>query len=761
MLYATYQYQMSNSRTSVSSDMFGVNTLIHRDNLGDTGKLPETIDKIDATVLRYPGGTVTEEFFDLSNPNKTTGTSRFTGKLESDLLPLSDFLSYAAQADKEVLLVLPTFQYFDPVTRGLTPGAEAEVRSFIRNLLSGVYGQASISGLEIGNEWYQDRFTWSAVEFGRLQAKMADWVNEEAGRLNIDVPIFVQAGRGDDDGNGIQDNLELASAFDQNSIAAVDGLISHVYIATSSTDPMILGGSVADRFTSIDTAWSGRFGRSFSQVVTEWNVGESGPTTSTINGLMRSAPLLKLFATMVNSGVDLASIWTAQNSSPAALAGPESGTSMLTPTGLLFRMLASYLPGTEMNPIDSSSVLKAANGSSIGYCYSFVDDGRTVLVVSSGVNDTVSVTMRVAGAISSASHVFGLLLGAPDGDTGTQFRSNGQIEIRSLGELEGSVAGDGMLDVLLAPFETIMIVVSNGTPVTIEADPQSSVSDNIIGSDFHDTLKGYLGDDTIHGMAGDDEISLGQGRDVAYGGAGDDKFIVEDDFASVDGGAGSDLLDLSLYLKSAIYIGPDGRLSDDSAQSLNYSSVERLVGTIHADSIYAFEALSFIDSGEGDDFIFISRGDGKFVIGGDGDDRITSRTDYNTLVGGAGNDRLYVSGSYAIVDGGLGNDRVIVTGASSLVRDSEGDDFFVFTDSYGLTADFTAARGDNVIFGFNPSVHRFLLDVVQIANSTITQVVDASGNSSLSIAGDDFSILLVGIQQLPSEYFQQGVGDWF
>jgi RTX calcium-binding nonapeptide repeat (4 copies) len=761
VLYSSYHYQATGNRTYVSPDMFGVNTLIHRDEVGVAGKLPGTIEKVDATIVRYPGGTVTEEFFDPSNPDRTSGVSLFTGKLESSLLPLSDFLSFADQAEKGVLLVLPTYRYFDSQTRGLTSTAEAELRLFVRSLLSGAYGEVQLAGFEIGNEWYSNKFDWSAGEFGRLQARIALWIHEEAAALSVDVPIFVQAGRGDDDQNGIRDNLELASAFDNGTIGVVDGLISHIYIATSSTNPMSLGGSVAARLATVDADWGGRFGRDFSQVVTEWNVGEDGPTNTSINGLMRSAPLVHLFATMVNSGVDLASVWTAQNSSPAALAGPESGTTTLTPTGLLFRILASHLPGTELNSIDASSILRSADGSSIGYSYTFVDDTRTVFVISSAINDSISITAHVGAVVGASSHVFGLLLGALDSDSGTQFRSRGQIEVRNLLDLDGSIAGDGVLDVRLLPFETILIVVSNGAPVVIEADPQTSVDDHLIGSNFDDTLRGFSGDDTIYGMDGSDVISLGDGNDVGYGGAGDDRFELVDHFVLVDGGDGKDILDFSSYLENGIYLDPTGRLSSTSLALGQFRSIEGIVGTDKADQIYAPQDFISIDGAAGNDFIFVFVGDGKDVFGGDGNDRITSRTDSNTVLGGGGSDRIYSLGNCGYIDGGEGNDRISVAGEFSTVRDSDGDDIYVFTDSYGLTFDCTSALGHSTVYGFNLDSHRLLLGEERVLNSVIEQSLDSFGNASLSIVGDGFSIDLVGVQHLPSEMFQPGVFDWF
>ena len=64
------------------------------------------------TVLRYPGGTPTENAFDLANPDRPNPTGIFDGKA-TVLTPLSRFLEHAAALDAGVAIVLPTARYFD------------------------------------------------------------------------------------------------------------------------------------------------------------------------------------------------------------------------------------------------------------------------------------------------------------------------------------------------------------------------------------------------------------------------------------------------------------------------------------------------------------------------------------------------------------------------------------------------------------------------------------------------------------------------
>jgi Ca2+-binding RTX toxin-like protein len=760
MISTQFNFTLKPGGTVVKTDMFGVNCLIHRDNFTPSGNLPTTIEQVGASTVRYPGGTVTEDFFDLTNPNRTSGVGYFSGKFEKSLVPLQSFLSYAEHAGKKALIVLPTYRFFDLLSRDANASAKAEIQSFIFDLVSGKFGSAAIAGIEIGNEWYQERFQWTAAEFGRLQAKLATWIDEAAKRLGVDLPIFVQAGRGDDDGNGINDNVELSAAFNGTTIKAVDGLISHLYLATSTANPMILGSSIADRLASVEATWRQKFDRDFQQVVTEWNVGEDGPNNTTINGIMRSAPLVRLFATMIQAGVDSASIWTAQNSSPAALSGPQKGDGLLTPTGLLFRLLSSYLPNTVMQSIDESSVLKSASGSPVGYSFSFDGDGREVLVMSSGVAETVSISANIKATFDSRTHVFGMLLEGLDGTSGAMYRSGAQVSVVSLADLDGVVSHDGILQFTLAPFETIVIVVSNGVPVNIQADPQSAVSDVLLGTQLGDILSGFAGADTIYGFAGNDTISPGRGSDVVYGGEGDDTFLVEDHFVLVDGGSGLDTIDLSGF-KGGVYVDPTGTIVSSGGSNVGTcGSIENLIGTKVDDRIYVPTGMSSVDGGDGDDFIFVlTSGDHK-ILAGCGDDFIFSKTDGDTIYGGLGSDQVSAFGDRCLIDGGFGDDTVSVWGNFVRVRDSEGNDTFHFNESFGLTADFSSAAGSNIVYGFNPDLQRLILSEGQWQDALVTTGTGPDGSASLSIVGDGFSILLVGVSELPRSFFLPDVAYW-
>ena len=138
----------------VSDKMFGANILFHRDRIAD-GSFDEVAEKANVSAVRYPGGTVSEKYFDLRDPDRTTATDPDTGKLV-DLLPLTDFMNWAGASDLGVSIVIPTSYLAVGPVGEQQPHADAYdiVYEFVAGLLSGKWGNAQVDSLEIGNEYW-------------------------------------------------------------------------------------------------------------------------------------------------------------------------------------------------------------------------------------------------------------------------------------------------------------------------------------------------------------------------------------------------------------------------------------------------------------------------------------------------------------------------------------------------------------------------------------------------------------------------------
>ncbi len=182
--------------------------------------------------------------------------------------------------------------------------------------------------------------------------------------------------------------------------------------------------------------------------------------------------------------------------------------------------------------------------------------------------------------------------------------------------------------------------------------------ENLVGSDFNDTLSGDGQDNVIHGGAGDDTL---------YGRAGDDNLFGDAGNDYIEGGDGNDVIDGGAAFNVVSYASAPSLVVVDLSQQGVWqdtqgagndliSNVENLIGSAFNDNL----------TGDGLDNV---------IYGGAGDDTLYGKGGNDNLFGGAGND---------YIDGGQGDDTL--TGNS-------GGDAFVFGASFGhdTITDFTAA----------------------------------------------------------------------
>lgn len=167
-------------REIITASHFGVNLLITNIPTGSitftSSSLPAAISALGGTNLRYPGGSVTEHYFSMTNPNNSFGNG-------NRLIPQSEFLAYCASVGAEANMVLPTISGFtQTAAQALMAGNYghrvisdiylATVTDYVRRTMLDAYAQQSpvtIKSFEIGNEfWGSGQMT--AAEYGRLAA---------------------------------------------------------------------------------------------------------------------------------------------------------------------------------------------------------------------------------------------------------------------------------------------------------------------------------------------------------------------------------------------------------------------------------------------------------------------------------------------------------------------------------------------------------------------------------------------------------------
>ena len=177
--------------------------------------------------------------------------------------------------------------------------------------------------------------------------------------------------------------------------------------------------------------------------------------------------------------------------------------------------------------------------------------------------------------------------------------------------------------------------------------------ENVIGSDYADTLTGDDGDNVIEGGAGGDIL---------------------------DGGAGEDTVSYARSYSELPHMGV----------TVNLLTGEAARGYAEGDSIRGFEHITGSRSWDhltGDDKRNIIRGDGgpDRLDGGDGDDWLYGDEGYDRLIGGTGDDYLNGGEGYDLLIGGAGAD---------VLDGGEGMDTVSYTESIaGVTVNLRTGEG--------------------------------------------------------------------
>lgn len=114
---------------------------VHQDD--NRYMIDEIFDLVDPTILRYPGGTGTENHFDPENPNATVQPGMVSGS-SATLAPIDEFVSTASQENAQITMALPTWRYFDPATGNLKRDAKDAINKSAKKLLNGDFGDAAI-----------------------------------------------------------------------------------------------------------------------------------------------------------------------------------------------------------------------------------------------------------------------------------------------------------------------------------------------------------------------------------------------------------------------------------------------------------------------------------------------------------------------------------------------------------------------------------------------------------------------------------------
>jgi hypothetical protein len=417
----------------ITASHFGVNlvTIYDEEFVIADPTLRNNVADLGARSLRFPGGSATEFYFDLTNPNATQSSY----DPSETLTPLDGFFERAGDLGLEATIVLPTRLAFG-VTAGtamidgsygrrdtLSNGYLSDLEQFVRQTLaySNAFG-VQITAFEVGNEfWGSGQMT--ATEYGHVAGRVAMLVAdilEDEGyfgpRIAVqstsaaskifssrdDVMVYVNTSGPEEMFLSVEDATARYSPAELAdwALVSLSGQGSAVDQVTQITQSINAVSGAADKigavvqhsyetggFDAVDGGKDFKYGQFQSFVdqlvrsgdvpyvefhMTEWNTRSYGADHN--RGLQNASMMIENFYEMLTNGVDAAQIWPLSFDRAQGLSLVDIDEDDLSIAGEMFALMSESLIGK--TPILDWSVSGQID------IHGFADDLETVLFVS-------------------------------------------------------------------------------------------------------------------------------------------------------------------------------------------------------------------------------------------------------------------------------------------------------------------------------------------------------------------------------------------
>ncbi len=439
--------------SQASQGLFGANVLATRSNLEQGGDYDRLIEELGVGSFRYPGGSLTERYFDITDPNASVVSDRDTGELR-DFIPLNSALDYASDEGLAVTIVIPTRNLLSETTDAngdrFSAFDEDVLRGFVRDVVTGVHGDAEIEAFELGNEYWGSG-QMSSVEYGRLASEMAVVVNDELSLQNSDADIIVQSGTNfnfarlsdnysDDmssadiiadlnatyDLNLGEDSIYSSGAINWTNVAnemilsefdteaeqnAVDQVAVHVYSRGQVNE-----GQRSFFLNNTDETWGEEIPDA-QIAVTEWNTaGNTGSLDRDSDyGLLQSHEMINIMEEFMRYDVENAHVWPLIQNTPNTLS-VDDGQADLTPGGAMFNLMQEAMPGKtalDLTPESGADTEVEEDGISL---HGFWEPDELLFYVAATQEEGADTSVDFSGLIADAGRVEITVLGVADGD---------------------------------------------------------------------------------------------------------------------------------------------------------------------------------------------------------------------------------------------------------------------------------------------------------------------------------------------------------
>ena len=491
--------------SQASQGLFGANVLATRSDLEQGGDYDRLIEELGVGSFRYPGGSLTERYFDITDPNASVVADRDTGELR-EFIPLDAALDYAADEGLSVTIVIPTRNLLSETTDAngdrFSAIDEDALRGFVRDVVTGVHGDAEIEAFELGNEYWGSG-QMSSIEYGRLASEMAVIVNDELSLQNSDADIIVQSGTNFDfarlsDGYGAdmssseiladlnatygltlgEDSLYSSGAINWTNVAnemilsefdtvaeqnAVDQVAVHVYSRGQVNE-----SQRSFFLNNTDEAWN-EVVPDAQIAVTEWNTaGNAGSLDRTSDyGLFQSHEMINMMEEFMRYDVQNAHVWPLIQNTPNTLS-VDDGQAELTPGGAMFNLMQEAMPGKtaiDLTPESGADTEVEEDGISL---HGFWEPDELLFYVAATDEEGADTTVDFSGLVS---------------DTG-------RVEITILGVADGDPIGANTSDAVVETIDPALVL--NGTDLSVQMDQGEIMQVRMFGftpsQDFQDVI---------------------------------------------------------------------------------------------------------------------------------------------------------------------------------------------------------------------------------------------------------------------------------
>jgi hypothetical protein len=544
--------------SEASQGLFGANVLATRSTLEQGGDYDRLIGELGVGSFRYPGGSLTERYFDITNPNASLVTDRDTGETR-DFIPLNEALDYAGQEGLSVTVVIPTRNLLSDATDAngdrFSAIDEGALRGFVRDVVSGVHGSAEIEAFELGNEYWGSG-QMSSVEYGRLASEMAVIVNDELDLQNADADIIVQSGTNFDFARlsdqfasdmssadilaelnatyGLslgEDSLYSSGEINWTNVAnemilsefdteaeqqAVDQVAVHVYSRGQVNE-----SQRSFFLNNTDETWGEQIPDA-QIAVTEWNTAGNTDLLerSTDYGLHQSHEMLNVMEEFMRYDVENAHVWPLIQNTPNTLS-MDDGQTDLTPGGAMFNMMQDALPGkTAIDLTREAGADTEAEEDDVAV-HGFWEPDELLFYVAATQEGGADTNVDFSGLVSET----------------------GRVEISVLGVAEGAAIGSNTSDAVVEDLDPA--VYMDGANLSVQMDQGEIMQIRMFGftpsQDFQDVISNEAPEDLPEPMidpfteesAVDADDTVVQFPTVAAT-AGTDEFLAAEEAQALD-----------------------------------------------------------------------------------------------------------------------------------------------------------------------------------------------------------------------------------